>query len=119
MWPNYVVYDIGVVRVVFASGYWTFLGSFGSCDMVTTKASRDHRYDWESEAKRVLKAELARAGVSHKVLVSRLEAIGVDDNTAALASRITRGKFSFAFFLQCMSALGVEEVRVAPRQKEG
>lgn len=76
-------------------------------------------YDWEEEAKRVLKAELARAGVSHKVLVARLEAMGVEDNTAALASRITRGKFSFVFFLQCMRALGVDEVRVGPRRTEG
>ena len=80
--------------------------------------SKPSQYDWEEEAKRVLKAELARAGVSHKVLVARLEALGVDDNTAALASRITRGKFSFVFFLQCMRALGVEEVRVAPRRTE-
>jgi len=77
------------------------------------------KYDWEAEAKRVLKAELARAGVSHKVLVARLEGMGVEDNTAALASRITRGKFSFVFFLQCMRALGVDEVRVGPRRTEG
>lgn len=73
-------------------------------------------YNWEAEAKRVLKSELARAGVSHKVLVARLEAMGIEDNTAALASRITRGKFSFVFFLQCMRALGVDEVRVGERR---
>lgn len=76
-------------------------------------------YDWEAEAKRLLKAELARAGVSHKVLVTRLEAMGIEDNTAALASRITRGKFSFVFFLQCMRALGVDEVRVGERRSMG
>ena len=76
-------------------------------------------YDWEGEAKRLLKAELARAGVSHKVLVGRLEAMGIEDNTAALASRITRGKFSFVFFLQCMRALGVDEVRVGERRTLG
>lgn len=77
------------------------------------------KYDWEAEAKRVLKAELARAGVSHKVLVARLEGMGVEDNPAALASRITRGKFSFVFFMQCMRAIGVDEVRVGPRRTEG
>jgi 3-mercaptopyruvate sulfurtransferase SseA len=76
-------------------------------------------YDWEAEAKRLLKGELARAGVSHKVLVARLEAMGIEDNTAALASRITRGKFSFVFFLQCMRALGVDEVRVGERRSMG
>lgn len=68
--------------------------------------------NWEAEAKRILKAELARAGVSYKVLVARLEAMGVEDNSGALASRITRGKFSFVFFLQCMRALGIEDIHV-------
>jgi hypothetical protein len=85
--------------------------------MASTRSSAS--FDWEAEAKRILKAELARAGVSHKMLVSRLEAIGVEDNTAALASRLTRGKFSFSFFLQCMHALGVDEVRLGPRRADG
>ena len=42
--------------------------------------------------------------------------MGVEDNEKAIASRISRGKFSFAFFLQCMKALGVEEVRVDVRK---
>ncbi len=83
---------------------------------MATSKSGTALYDWEAEAKRVLKAELARAGVSYKVLVARLEAMGIEDNTAALASRITRGKFSFVFFLQCMRALGVDEVRVGERR---
>lgn len=70
--------------------------------------------NWEQEARRILKAELARRGTSYKVLVARLEAMGVADNEAAIANRISRGKFSFLFFLQCMRALEVEEVRVGP-----
>jgi 3-mercaptopyruvate sulfurtransferase SseA len=84
-----------------------------------THKTKPVKYDWEAEAKQLLKAELARAGVSHKVLVARLEAMGIEDNTAALASRITRGKFSFVFFLQCMRALGVDEVRVGERRSMG
>ncbi|MDI1258290.1 DUF6471 domain-containing protein [Aquabacterium sp.] len=71
--------------------------------------------NWEAEAKLVLKAELARSGVSYKVLVARFEAMGIKDNELAIASRISRGKFSFAFFLQCMRALNVDEVQVRPR----
>jgi hypothetical protein len=72
--------------------------------------------DWEAEAKRLLKAELARSGVSYKMLAVKLEALGVNDSEAAIANRISRGKFSFVFFLQCMRALGVDEVRVAERK---
>lgn len=79
------------------------------------RTSTPERY-WESEAKRVLKAQLARAGVSYKVLVARLERMGIADNERAVASRISRGKFSFAFFLQCMAALNVTEVHLGTPQ---
>lgn len=72
--------------------------------------------EWEVEAKRLLKAELARQGVSYKTLAVKLEAIGVTDSAPAIANRISRGKFAFAFFLQCMAALGVEEVRLGGRK---
>jgi hypothetical protein len=75
--------------------------------------------DWEVEAKTILKAELARGALSRKVLVARLEKLGVKDSESAISNRISRGKFSFAFFLQCMRALGVEEVRVGQRKARG
>lgn len=68
--------------------------------------------NWDDEARNLLRSQLARSGVSYKVLAARLGAIGVQDNEAAIASRISRGKFSFAFFLQCMRALGVSQVRL-------
>ena len=74
--------------------------------------------DWNVEAKLLLKAELARKGVSYKVLVTRLDSIGVVDTEAAISNKISRGKFSFAFFLQCMRVLGVETVRVAERNSK-
>lgn len=67
---------------------------------------------WEQESKALLKAELARADVNYKVLARKLEAIGVIDTPAALSSKISRGKFTFAFFLQCMTALGRPHVVV-------
>lgn len=83
---------------------------------MATLKSESTPHDWEAEAKRVLKAELARAGVSHKVLVARFEAMGIEDTVGGVSSRIARGTFSFAFFLQCMRALGVEDVRVGERR---
>jgi hypothetical protein len=65
---------------------------------------------WEAEAKKVLKAELARHGVSYKVLAARLDKMGIVDSEKAISNRISRGKFSFAFFLQCMAAIGVREI---------
>lgn len=71
--------------------------------------------DWESLARRVLKAELARVGVTYKVLAIRLEAIGVQDHEAAIANKISRGKFSFVFFMQCMRALSIVEIDLRDR----
>lgn len=61
----------------------------------------------------MLKAELARRGISYKVLVVKLEALGVTETEGAIANKISRGKFSMAFFLQCMNAVGVSDVSVA------
>lgn len=74
---------------------------------------------WESEAKRLLKAELARHGVTYADLVEKLAAIGVKDNKAAIANRISRGRFSLVFFIQCMRALGVEEIRLTRGRRGG
>lgn len=35
---------------------------------------------------------------------------GVDIDPKALSNKVGRGTFSFAFFLQCMKALGVKNV---------
>lgn len=72
---------------------------------------------WEAEARRILKAELARQGLTYKALVSRLQAIGVKDDDRAISNRISRGKFQFTFFLQCMRAIGVVEVDLRDRSQ--
>lgn len=69
--------------------------------------------DWDKEAKLLLKAELARRGVSYKVLVAKLQAIGVTETEGAIANKISRGRYSMAFFLQCMNAVGINDVSVA------
>ena len=67
---------------------------------------------WEVEARRILRAELARAGVGYKTLVVRLAALGIEESESNLSNKIARGKFSFVFFLQCMKAIGVDSVDI-------
>lgn len=67
---------------------------------------------WEVEARRILRAELARAGVGYKTLVVRLAALGIEESEANLSNKIARGKFSFVFFLQCMKAIGIKSVDI-------
>lgn len=63
-------------------------------------------FDWNEQAKRLLKSELVRRGISNDELVSRLQAIGVEETKASVESKISRGSFSAAFLLQCLNAIG-------------
>ena len=68
--------------------------------------------DWKSTAKNTLKAELARKGVDYETLATKLKEIGVDENYNSINTKINRGKFTFQFFLQCMQATGVREIKL-------
>ncbi len=73
-------------------------------------------FDWNEQAKRLLKSELVRRGISNDDLVSRLLTIGVEETKASVESKISRGTFSAAFLLQCLNAIGcrnfVSEVEI-------
>ncbi|RII27336.1 MAG: hypothetical protein CXR31_08815 [Geobacter sp.] len=61
--------------------------------------------NWNETAKRLLKAELARRNISHKELAARLQSHGVTITRASIDSKLSRGTFSAAFFLQCLTAI--------------
>jgi len=62
--------------------------------------------EWEAKASKLLKAELKRKGVTYAQLVERLEAIGISEKEINVANKLSRGKFTAAFMLQCLSAIG-------------
>lgn len=53
----------------------------------------------------MLKSQLARHGISYVELVSRLNADGASESYASIANKVSRGSFSFAFYLQCIHVL--------------
>ncbi|MEP5673931.1 DUF6471 domain-containing protein [Ascidiaceihabitans sp.] len=63
--------------------------------------------DWEAKAANILKAELKRQGVTYAQLA---ELIG--DKEPNVRNKLSRGKFSAAYMLQCMAAIEVAEVRL-------
>ena len=63
-------------------------------------------FDWNEQAKRLLKSELVRRGITNEELVSLLDAIGVEETKVSIDSKISRGTFSAAFLLQCLNAIG-------------
>lgn len=62
--------------------------------------------DWNEQAKRLLKSELVRRGVSNDDLVNRLQSLGIEETKASVESKISRGTFSAAFLLQCLNVIG-------------
>lgn len=67
---------------------------------------------WESQAKGILRGEMARRGVSYAQLVERLDALGVKEDERNLRNKVARGKFTAAFLLQCLSALDVSRLEL-------
>jgi len=65
--------------------------------------------NWNQHARRILKAELARQGVTYGRLASKLRAIGVRETERSIGNKMSRGTFSFVFYLQCLAALGLEK----------
>ena len=64
------------------------------------------RTDWEVKARGLLRAEMAKQGLTYNQLVERLKAVGVTDDERNLRNKVSRGKFTAAFLLQCLAALG-------------
>ena len=64
------------------------------------------RTDWEERAKGILRAEMARKGITYAQLIDLLAEKGIEDNERNLRNKVSRGKFTAGFLLQCLSALG-------------
>jgi Domain of unknown function (DUF6471) len=76
-------------------------------DMRTMESDMAERTDWEEKAKTLLRVEMARKGMTYAHLAAGLAAIGIDDNERNLRNKVSRGKFTAGFLLQCLKALGV------------
>ena len=67
---------------------------------------------WESKIKGILKAELVRKDVSYKDLVDKLATIGIAETPENIANKISRGKFTAVFLIQCLEAIGCTSIRL-------
>lgn len=73
---------------------------------------------WEELVKNMLRAEMMRRGISYTTLVERLAEIGIDDNELNLRNKVSRGRFSAVFFMQCMLAVGVDLLQIPKTLEE-
>lgn len=72
------------------------------------------RTAWNEAASRLLKIEMVKNGVSYKELARRLEKSGGQVETvSALITRVNRGTFTLAFFLEAATAIGTDAVHIS------
>ena len=63
--------------------------------------------DWEMKAANLLKAELKRKGVTYAQLAEK-----IGDKEVNIRNKLSRGKFSAAYMLQCLDAIGATDLRL-------
>jgi microsomal dipeptidase-like Zn-dependent dipeptidase len=68
--------------------------------------------EWEARVKGLLKSELKRHNVSYAQLVDKLAAIGVVESEPNIRNKLSRGKFTAVFLMQCLEAIGAKEIRL-------
>jgi hypothetical protein len=74
---------------------------------------------WEEEAKGLIEEEMMRRGIRYKQLSRMLEQLGVYESPDRLNRKIIRKRFSAAFLIACLRAMGIETIalhQLAPGQ---
>lgn len=66
--------------------------------------------EWAEQAKRIVRAEMVRRGITYETLSERLAALGVHDTPVNMRNKIARGKFTAIFMLQVLEAVGCRSV---------
>jgi len=68
--------------------------------------------DWNIYIKRYLKAEMVKRGIASDELSKLLSNQGITYSRSSIDSKISRGKFSASFFIQCLSALNCKSIDI-------
>ena len=68
--------------------------------------------DWAHQVKGLLKSELKRRDVSYQALSDSLKAMGIDETPENIANKISRGKFTAVFLMQCLEAIRCTTLRL-------
>ena len=53
-----------------------------------------------------------RRNLTYSDLVEKLSKIGIEDTEVNIRNKIARGGFTAVFFVQCLEAVGVKELRL-------
>ncbi len=118
--PSYDLSKIATKRSFVKNPAGTPIGS-GSREALTVlrEAGEPHwrctcvRHGMGSEGQGTAKGELKRRNVSYGQLVAKLAEIGVVDSEPNIRNKLSRGKFTAVFLIQCLEAIGSSSLRLA------
>lgn len=65
---------------------------------------------WEQTAKELIELEMARRGIRYKQLAQLLEELGIDESPEQINRKVNRKRFSAAFLIACLRAMGVKAI---------
>ncbi len=72
--------------------------------------------EWNNKVKRILKSELVKRGLSTGDLTTLLNRNGCAETKSSVDSKISRGTFSAAFFMQCLYVIGCTKIEIEDYQ---
>lgn len=65
---------------------------------------------WEQTAKELIELEMLGRGIRYKELARLLEGLGINESPGQINRKVNRKRFSAAFLVACLRAMGVETV---------
>lgn len=65
---------------------------------------------FDNFAKAIMRSEMAKRDMKYGDLAKLLKKNGSEYTAGGLSLKVTRGKFSFSFFLECVVAMGITNV---------
>ena len=74
--------------------------------------------EWAEEAKRILRAEMARRGITYDELAKSLPKLVSKQSPPSLRMTINRGRFRAMLLLQCLTAMGCRSLRITDPEEE-
>jgi len=80
--------------------------------MAETRKDNPVNQEWETRAKNLLKGELKRRGITYAQLAELLKGLDISETERNLNNKISRGGFTAAFLLQCLTAIGLEQLQL-------
>jgi len=66
--------------------------------------------EWSALVKGLLKAQLKLRDVSYQQLSELLAKDGIEESPENIANKISRGKFTAVFFVQCLRVIGCKSL---------